>query len=164
MFDPFEHRISRDIRNELASHFLDLMTEGNRQKFDEKTAALKKRAPDTDHILFIDERLVGYQKVFQEGKGSGPFDIALLLWNHRLFFECHEWLEPLWLDAEGTIKKAIQGIIRTAGAHVLDEAGRQSGSQSSARKALILIQTHRADIPPQFNPEDLISSLEKLIG
>jgi len=160
MFDPFEKRISRDIRNELSCYFIDLLIKKNRTVFKTKTAALKLKAPDTDHIRYIDERVVKYGICFRR-VDAGPFEIARLLWNQELFFECHEWLEPLWLATDGTEKKAIQGIIRAAGAHVLDEAGRKSGSQSSARKALVLIRDHKADIPAPFNPEELIKDLKQ---
>lgn len=163
MFDPFEKRISRDIRNQLSLAFLDLLTKENPSAFEKKADALKRKAPDTDHIRYIEERLVNYQDIYQHKKDANPFDIALLLWNHGLFFECHEWLEPLWLDADGSFQKAIQGILRAAGAHVLNEAGRKSGSESSARKALVLILDHKEDIPSPFNADQLIRALKRLV-
>jgi len=163
MFDPFEKRISRDIRNQLALAFLNLLTKENPQAFKKKADALKRKAPDTDHIRYIEERLVNYQGIYQLKTDAGPFDIALLLWNYGLFFECHEWLETLWLDADGSFKKAIQGIIRAAGAHVLNEAGRKPGSESSARKALVLIQDHKEDIPSPFDADKLIRALKQMV-
>ncbi len=164
MFDPFESRISRDIRNELSGHFLDdLLSIRDPGKKDEKTAALTRKAPDADHLRFIETRLEKYRKVYRESDGAGPFEIARRLWNHRLFFECHEWLEPLWMNADGSEKKAIQGIIRAAGAHVHDEAGRKSPARTSAQKALVLIRNHSAQIPLPFNAENLIKALNRLL-
>ena len=165
MFDPFENRISRDIRNELSGHFLDdLLAKNNPGRVDENTAALKRKAPDADHLRYIDARVENYRKVYRESEGAGPFEIARRLWNYRLFFECHEWLEPLWMNADGSEKKAIQGIIRAAGAHVLDEAGRKSPARTSAQKALVLIRDHSAQIPLPFNTDHLIRALNRLLG
>lgn len=164
MFDPFEKRISREIRNALSDHFLDLLTKSNQAEFDLNTEALKKKAPDADHTQYINDRLQSYREICRSCAGAGPFEIARLLWDNRLFFECHEWLEPLWLDADGTAKKAVQGIIRAAGAHVLGDAGRKAGSRSSAQKALAQIRDYRANIPEPFDPDELIRDLEQLIN
>ncbi len=163
MFDPFENRISRDIRNRLSREFLQLIVQGNWPDFEKKATALKQLAPDMDHRHYIEARLKDYQKIYGHRARSGPFEIARHLWHHNLFFECHEWLEPLWLDADGSFKKAIQGIIRAAGAHVLAEAGLKAGSQASALKALVLIQDHRAEIPGEFDADELITALHRLI-
>jgi hypothetical protein len=40
------------------------------------------------------------------------------LFNHGLYHECHDALEPLWIDAAGELKQALQGLILlTAGYH-----------------------------------------------
>ena len=42
------------------------------------------------------------------------------LFNHGLYHECHDALEPLWIEARGPLKGAIQGLIlMTAGYHHL---------------------------------------------
>lgn len=42
------------------------------------------------------------------------------LFNHGLFHECHDALEPLWIEAQGPLKGALQGLIlMTAGYHHL---------------------------------------------
>ena len=37
------------------------------------------------------------------------------LFNSALFHECHDALEPLWLQAEGPLKAGLQGLIMLAG-------------------------------------------------
>ncbi|HET6330328.1 MAG TPA: DUF309 domain-containing protein [Holophagaceae bacterium] len=40
--------------------------------------------------------------------------------NHGLYHECHDALEPLWIEADGPLKGALQGfILMTAGYHHL---------------------------------------------
>lgn len=42
------------------------------------------------------------------------------LFNHGLYHECHDALEPLWLEAAGSLKQGLQGLILlTAGYHHL---------------------------------------------
>jgi len=42
------------------------------------------------------------------------------LFNHGLYHECHDALEPLWIEADGPLKGALQGLIlMTAGYHHL---------------------------------------------
>jgi Domain of unknown function (DUF309) len=40
------------------------------------------------------------------------------LFNHALYHECHDALEPLWVEANGDLKQGLQGLIlMTAGYH-----------------------------------------------
>lgn len=42
------------------------------------------------------------------------------LFNHGLYHECHDALEPLWIEADGPLKAGLQGLIlMTAGHHHL---------------------------------------------
>lgn len=42
------------------------------------------------------------------------------LFNHGLYHECHDALEPLWMEAAGALKQGLQGLILlTAGYHHL---------------------------------------------
>ncbi len=48
------------------------------------------------------------------------FAASVSLFNHALFHECHDALEPLWMEAAGTLKAGLQGLILlTAGYHHL---------------------------------------------
>ena len=40
---------------------------------------------------------------------------AVALFNCALFHECHDALEPLWLEAEGALKAGLQGLILLTG-------------------------------------------------
>ncbi len=164
MFDPFENRVSRDIRNQLSEQFLIALTSKEWEPVDNFSNQLKKQAPDQAHIDFIDNRMTSYHNVFNQA-GKTPLEnlqLARLLWDHKLYFECHEWLEEIWLEAEGNFKKAIQGLIRMAGAHVLHEAGRLEPAKSSAQKAIKLILDHKNSFPEAFDADELLKELSTL--
>ena len=170
MFDPFESRTSRDIRNQLCNDFLETLRDADRSRFDSRSEILKQNAPDPPHREFIDGRIRRYNDLFNALEISGgpaksqadAMHIAARLLSSNLFYECHEWLENLWLQAAGPRKKAIQALIRTAGAFTLHEAGRIKPARSSAQKACALLREFRAHVPEPFDPEDLLQRLGRL--
>lgn len=48
--------------------------------------------------------------------------------NRRLFFECHETLEQIWLEEEGDEKDFYQGIIQIAAGYYKMEGGGLAGA------------------------------------
>jgi len=46
-----------------------------------------------------------------------PLASGVSLFNHGLYHECHDALEPLWTRAEGTLKNDLQGLILLAGGY-----------------------------------------------
>ena len=165
MFDPFESRTSRNIRNQLSEIFISALSKKTPAPIGNTVHSLKKTAPDPDHHNYIDERLRRYNLILTRlpscNPARDPLETARLLWNQNLFFECHEWLEPFWTKASGPRKKAIQGLIRAAGAFVLLEAGRLSAAESSAQKAIALVEDHGEEIRG-FHTEKLIRALKAL--
>lgn len=64
------------------------------------------------------------------------FACGVSLFNHALFHECHDALEPLWLEASGTLKQGLQGLILlTAGYHHL-QLHNAAGMQAVWEEAL----------------------------
>ena len=52
-----------------------------------------------------------------------PLACGVSLFNHGLYHECHDALEPLWTTAEGDLKGRLQGLILLAGGyHHLQQA------------------------------------------
>ena len=43
-----------------------------------------------------------------------PLACGVSLFNHGLYHECHDALEPLWAQAEGELKQGLQGLILLA--------------------------------------------------
>lgn len=46
-----------------------------------------------------------------------PLACGVSLFNHGLFHECHDALEPLWAAAGGALKEGLQGLILMAGGY-----------------------------------------------
>jgi hypothetical protein len=175
MFNPYKYRTSRDIRNQLCIYFLEALHDGNRPRFNTRSAALKQKAPDAPHQDFINGRIRRYKSIFhtlniseapaQDAANfpADPMAVAAFLFSSKLFYECHEWLEESWRPAKGPKKKALQALIRTTGAFALCEAGRTTPAKSSAQKALALLEEFQDHVPAPFDPDELRSALQQLI-
>lgn len=48
---------------------------------------------------------------------SYPLACGVSLFNHGLFHECHDALEPLWTGASGDLRDGLQGLILMAAGH-----------------------------------------------
>lgn len=46
-----------------------------------------------------------------------PLASGVSLFNHGLFHECHDALEPLWSEAQGALRNQLQGLILLAGGY-----------------------------------------------
>lgn len=163
-FAPFENRLCRDIRNDLAKSFLTAIQERCMAPVDSTILALKQQELAPWHLDYIDNRLTRYQTVLShlESTPTDIFTTACLLWDQALFFECHEWLEPFWIQAQGNEKKLIQALIRSAGTYALLEAGRNTGAKKSAEKALAFLTANTSLIPGIFASTRLIDALKSL--
>ena len=67
---------------------------------------------------------------------------SVLLFNHHLFFEVHEVLEPQWMQEQGEIKKFLQGLIQIAVAFYHLERGNLAGARSLLHEGLMKIAPH----------------------
>jgi hypothetical protein len=163
-FAPFENRLCRDIRNDLAKSFLTAIQERSMKPVDRTLLALRQKELAPFHVAYIDNRLTRYQTILThvESIPTDIFTTAVLIWDQALFFECHEWLEPFWIQATGRQKKLIQALIRSAGTYALLEAGRNSGAKKTAEKALAFLRANTAIIPGLFTSARLIAALESL--
>ena len=78
--------------------------------------------------------------------GGSTRDVVLQksvpLFNHHLFFEVHEVLEPQWMQEQGAVKKFLQGLIQIAVAFYHLERGNLAGARSLLHEGLIKISPH----------------------
>ncbi len=162
-FDPFENRKCRDIRNALSRGFLRSLAQHDLTFLIQDHRAVS-RDLEPFHHQWIQGRMVRYQWVLSQPVTALDQGMvtATLLWDARLFYECHEWLEEIWLDLEGEEKKAVQGLIRAAGAYVFVEARRPETARKTAVKALALLRDHQGAVPPIFQPQKLMGALDPL--
>ena len=78
---------------------------------------------------------------------------GVALFNGALFHECHDALEPLWLAAEGPLKRGLQGLIFLAGGFHHHQLHNARGMISLWRDALeALGGTDGTEVP---GPRDL---------
>lgn len=162
-FDPFNDRTSRDIRNRLSEAFVTALerldAEPVRREADFLTG-FSTRA----HGDYIEDRVRRYLELLHHITANRIRDSkhqAVLIWNSGLFFECHEHLETLWLNAEGKERKALQGLIKAAGVFVHRELGRENAAEKLSPKAVSLLEACRKQLFFIANLEDLLSALKK---
>ena len=80
------------------------------------------------------------------GSGQSRLDVVLrkgiVLFNHKLFFEVHEVLEPEWMQEHGDVKSFLQGLIQIAVAFY--HLGRRNldGARSLLNEGLLKIIPH----------------------
>lgn len=90
---------------------------------------------------------------------GNPLEAARAAWDAGLFFEVHEILEPVWLEAHGEDRSALQGLIMAGAAlHHLTE-GNAVGARSLLREAV-----QRLEGAPKAIPYDLAMFARDLEG
>ena len=106
LFDPFNDRLSRDIRNDLSESLLTCLRE--RRLHPARAVADRYLAdhPAPVYAAYIQDRLERYGR-FLAGVAddeTDPLRLGFALWDLRLHFEVHEVLEQAWLRAAGEEK------------------------------------------------------------
>lgn len=80
--------------------------------------------------------------------------------NQRLFFECHETLEEIWLEDHGNDRKFYQGIIQIAAGYFKWEQGVPAGAIKLWRTGLEKIQAY-GPVHLGINLESLVEEVNK---
>jgi predicted metal-dependent hydrolase len=164
-FDPFNNRLCRNVLNALSENF--------KQVLEQKKMQPVRRVADfflSDPLppcvrKYIDERLAAYEQVLANVHNhqlGHPLEIAVAIWDQRLFFETHEYLEQHWMTADGEEKKLLQAIIRAAGAYVHLEQGNLTGARRIAAKAVAVLEVHQDRLTPYADIRLLLAKLRSL--
>ena len=165
-FDPFRDRLARDIRNDLSSALIRGIDQSKPELVQAAAADFLGRNLAPRYLDYIRTRLRLYAAVFDEidrGEAKDIFSQALFLWDMELFFEVHERLETLWLQATGNRRLALQGMIRAAGTYVKWENGQYEAARKMAAEAAAALAAYRAALPqPVPNLDALITILREL--
>lgn len=164
LFNPFEDRLSRDIRNDLSSGFAKAIETGESKLLKETLEKYRTLAPDNCYLHYILERETKYQKALAEigNKIDAPIAQAVVLWNHGLFFEVHEVLEHAWYSAEGQMKATLQALIRAAGVYIKLEYKFVDSAVRIAAKAVPVLKDNTGFLEKYFQPTKLITALEEV--
>ncbi len=162
LFNPFEDRLSRDIRNELSEGLAVAIETGNGEMLSETLAKYRQQTLAEWHQTYLEDRYSKYEKALTAIISQGitdPISRGLILWDLGLFFEVHEVLEHAWYTAEGSMKLTLQALIRAAGVYIKREHGYYDSAARIAVKALLVLEDNRELLAKYFQPEKLISVL-----
>lgn len=162
-FEPFQDRLSRDIRNALSAAFVESVAALDLQPVHRAAAQYLDQAIGERYREYIGERLLRYEKAMTELR-RGPAAVlrqAAVLWDLHLFFEAHELLEQAWLVAMGEEKLVLQAMIRAAGVYIKLEYGYREAAAKMAARALPVLAAHRETFSPFFDPKPLFLALTK---
>lgn len=164
IFEPFQDRLSRDIRNALSRALARALADGSMAPFEDEAAALLARAPAHCYSGYIVNRLERYRLAFAQIRAvqSDPFRQGIVLWNLRLFFEVHEVLEDAWHQAVGNRKLLLQAMIRAAGVYIKLEYGYARQAAKLAAKARYVLEQNGDALRQYFDPEELLQALDTL--
>lgn len=163
-FEPFMDRLSRDIRNDLSATMTTVLKQHDIEAAQQVADQYLVQDIDRCYREYINDRLARYRS-FIEKVSSGTDDVfwqALILWDHRLFFEVHEVLEDVWYNATGSEKKILQAMIRAAGVYIKLEYGYDDAAQKLAHRAISVLSNNREYLGRYFDPENLLSALSEL--
>ena len=164
-FDPFNDRLSRDIRNTFSEAFIDALAQmapSGYQAVAEKWLAEKLAA---GYVNYIQDRLHHYDLVLEKIITTRLDDAllqSLALWNKGLFFEFHDHLERIWQQTTGDERQALKGLIKAAGMYIHMEHNRQQAAKSLSIKSLNLIRQYSHCLTFITNIDVLIQRLEML--
>lgn len=164
-FDPFEDRLSRDIRNGLSKALMNAIAEHKPERVEAAAEQFSLRSAAPIYREYINERLVHYRLSLEEIDGlpgKGVWEVMQILWNHRLFFEVHELVEEAWMVAQGEEKLVLQAMVRAAGVYVKLAQGNEVGARLMAEKAVAVLSRHRAALPGGFPVDSLVAKLKAL--
>jgi len=164
-FDPFANRQCRDVRNALSEGFKDALDQRKMQPVRRIAVFFQDEELPPVVRTYIDKRLAAYEQVLadiRKVQAPDPLDVAVLIWNRRLFFETHEYLEQFWMAAAGDEKRLLQALIRAAGAYVHLEQGNLAGARRIADKAIAGLERLKDRLAPHADPHLLLDKLRRL--
>lgn len=165
-FDPFRHRLSRDIRNQLSESLLACLRTQSLAPARAVAGRFLAENPGPAQADYINERLVRYARFLGQVQG-GPADAlwqSLVLWDLELFFEVHELLEHAWLKSQGEEKGFLQAMIRAAGLYIKRQHGFDEAGAKMAAKALPVLEVNRFRLAVYTDPDRLLDALRAPSG
>ena len=162
-FNPFEDRLSRDIRNDLSETIIGTIENRSLAEAEKIAASYRARNLSSIYTDYIDQRLKRYGVAVETLKAdSGLLVQAAVLWDLGLFFEVHEILEPAWMEVTGDQKRLLQALIRAAGVYVNLELGYRQRAEKIGAKAVPVLKELQERLAHSISAEALIAALETL--
>lgn len=163
-FDPFNHRLSRDIRNTLSEAFMTALARLEPSAYRDEADRWLASEPPEALVEYIQDRRRRYDRVLEQIK-AGTVDESLLqsllLWNNGLFFEFHDHLEGIWKQATGDNRQALKGLIKAAGVYIHHEFNHRQAAANLAAKSYSLIRQYSHCLAFIENLDMLLRALKK---
>ena len=164
-FDPFNDRLSRDIRNSLSEAFVDALEIKEPSGYQAVAAKWLAEKPAAGYRNYIQDRLHRYDRVLKLVSASHLDDTllqSLVLWNNCLFFEFHDHLERIWRQTKGDERQALKGLIKAAGVYIHMEHNHQKAVERLSGKSLDLLRRYANCLTFISNLNVLMESLKNL--
>ena len=164
-FDPFNNRLSRDIRNTLSEAFMVALARMEPSTYQDAAGGWFAKNPPSILVEYIQDRLRRYDRVWEQinnGALNEPLVQSLVLWNNGLFFEFHDHLEGLWKQATGDRRQALKGLINAAGVYIHNEFDHQQAVTNLATKSYKLIRQYAHCLAFIENLDTLLQKLKTL--
>jgi hypothetical protein len=162
-FDPFTDRTARDIRNSLSEAFVTALAAKDPDQYLNIAQKWQKQKVSFLYADYINDRLLRYGNVFDAVQKDGidnPLQQAVVIWNQGLFFEFHDYLEPLWQAATGDQRQALKGLIKAAGVYIHLEQHHHRSARSLAMKSYDLLRQFPHCLSFIANYEALLGKLK----
>lgn len=163
-FEPFQDRLSRDIRNELSAALPRALRQMDLAPVRAVAARYLQPEPAPCYVDYIEARLAGYAEalaIIDRTHAEGALGRALVFWDLGLFFEVHEILEQAWHGARGAEKEIFQALIRAAGFYIKGEYGYFEAGAKMAGRAVAALEKNR-EACSGFDLDALLASLRRL--
>jgi len=164
-FDPFNNRLSRDIRNTLSESFMTALSRMEPSAYRDEADIWRAKSLSAVYLEYIQDRLKRYDLVIKQIKANHldePLLQSLVIWNNGLFFEFHDHLEGIWMQATGDERQALKGMIKAAGVYVHHEFNHQPAVKSLSAKACDLIGQYSHNLAFIKNLDVLSQKLKTL--
>jgi hypothetical protein len=162
-FDPFQDRLSRDIRNQLSESLIPCLRAKTLEPAREIANRFLALHPGAEQVDYIKSRIVLYGR-FLDRIGEGPDDVlwqGLVLWDLGLHFEVHEILEHAWHRSHGQEKLLLQAMIRAAGVYIKGDYGYFEAAAKLAAKALPVLESQQERLAAYIDPQLLYKAMRE---
>jgi hypothetical protein len=162
IFDPYNDRLARDIRNRLSSAFIGELSGDGDVSLSAMADDWLVKVTDPIYQRYIQDRLAFYWRAIDRIRADRIIDPrfqAIHLWNLGLFFEMHELLETIWHETSGPEHSALKGWIQAAGVYVHFQRGQKDAARSLAQRAARHLRENRVCLEFIANLGQLIEAL-----
>ena len=159
VFDPYNDRLARDIRNSLSSALVEELSGSDDGVLSTAANNWLDMSLAPGHKTYIESRMALYRRAIDDIRAdqvSDPRFQAIYLWNLGLFFEMHELLETVWLKAREPERSALKGWIQAAGVYEHFLRGKKDAARGLGRRAEMHLRKGRDFL-------GFISNLDQLI-